>query len=283
MNIKTRELFFLILVKLTIFYLTLFLGIICAVRLATIFEYQNVELPSISLFNFLFTFFIATVLLIALITIIKKRTVKGKILKVLFGSISLFGSLMFFNAFLPAMFSLILVLFLGLWWIKKPTVLNQDILMVFAFSGIGAQLGLSLDYRVVILILIVLSIYDFIAVYKTKHMVKMAKEMIEVGTIPGFVFPFQTSGFLKSTAEVKPGEGKFLILGGGDIILPLMFSVSLLEFGVLTSFLVSIFSLIGVLFNFLLLFLQKERKPIPALPLISLFSITGYFFIKLFD
>jgi hypothetical protein len=40
-------------------------------------------------------------------------------------------------------------------------------------------------------------------------MVKMAKDMIEAGTILGLVFPFEPVGFLKSTSEVKPGEGKF--------------------------------------------------------------------------
>ena len=130
-----------------------------------------------------------------------------------------------------------------------------------------------------ILILVVLSIYDFIAVYKTKHMVKIARDMIESGTILGLVFPFEFSGFLKSIREIRPGEGKFLVLGGGDVAFPLIFSVSVLGSGISKSFLIALFSLFGLIANFLFFIKQKERKPIPALPLISLFSIIGYFLV----
>jgi presenilin-like A22 family membrane protease len=112
-------------------------------------------------------------------------------------------------------------------------------------------------------------------------MVKMAKDMIEAGTILGLVFPFEPVGFLKSTNEVKPGEGKFLILGGGDVAFPLIFSVSLIKIGIWKSFLVAFFSLLGLFANFLLFIFQKERKAIPALPLISLFSIIGYLIISI--
>jgi presenilin-like A22 family membrane protease len=106
--------------------------------------------------------------------------------------------------------------------------------------------------------------------------------MIESGTILGLVFPFEFSGFFKSTREIKPGEGKFLILGGGDVALPLIFSVSLLKFGIFKSFFVAFFSLFGLFSNFLLFLLQKKREGIPALPLISLFSILGYLLLRVY-
>jgi presenilin-like A22 family membrane protease len=182
---------------------------------------------------------------------------------------------------LPEPVPLILVFLLIFWWIKNPIVLNQNLLIIFSLAGIGASLGLGLKPEAVILILIILSIYDFIAVYKTKHMVKIAKDMIEAGTILGLVFPFEPLGFLKSTKEIKPGEGKFLVLGGGDVAFPLIFSVSLLKFGILKPFIVALFSLLGLFANFLIFIFQKERKAIPALPLISLFSIIGYFVISI--
>jgi presenilin-like A22 family membrane protease len=181
---------------------------------------------------------------------------------------------------LPEPIPLILVFLLIFWWIKRPIVLNQNLLIIFSLAGIGASLGLSLKPESVILILIVLSVYDVIAVYKTKHMVKIAKDMIEAGTILGLVFPFEPIGLLRSTKEIKPGEGKFLVLGGGDVALPLIFSVSLIKIGIWKSFLVAFFSLLGLFANFLLFIFQKERRAIPALPLISLFSIVGYFIVS---
>jgi len=276
MNLKSKEIFFVFLIEAVLFYFTLTLGILCAIELQKILKFQKLELPSISSFEFIFYFFLATVFLFLIFRFLREKKIKSKIYKILFLSISFFSSLIFFESFLAEPIPLFLVFLLIFWWIKNPIVLNQDLLMIFSLAGIGASLGLSLKPKVVILILIILSIYDFVAVYKTKHMVKIAKEMIETGTILGLIFPFEPSGFLKSTKEIKPGEGKFLILGGGDVALPLIFSVSLLKIGILKSFLVSLFSLLGLLFNLLFFFKQKERKPIPALPLISFFSITGY-------
>jgi presenilin-like A22 family membrane protease len=281
MNLKNKEIFFLFFIEAFLFYLTLALGILCAKKLERISEIQKIEIPSFSSLEFIFYFFLATLFAFLIFRFLRERVIKGKIYKILFLSVSFFSSLIFFESFLPEPIPLILVFLLIFWWMKKPIVLNQDLLIIFSLAGIGASLGLSLKPEAVILILIILSIYDFIAVYKTKHMVKMARDMIEAGTILGLAFPFEPFGFLKSTKEIKPGEGNFLILGGGDIALPLIFSVSLHKFGILKPFIVAIFSLLGLFANFLLFIFQKERNAIPALPLISLFSIIGYFIVSM--
>jgi presenilin-like A22 family membrane protease len=281
MNLKNKEIFFLFLTEAFLFYLTLALGILCATNLEKILEIRKIEIPSFSSLEFIFYFFIATLFAFLIFRFLRERIIKGKVYKILFLSVSFFSSLIFFESFLPEPIPLILVFLLTFWWIKHPIVLNQNLLIIFSLAGIGASLGLSLKPKAMILILIVLSIYDFIAVYKTKHMVKIAKDMIETGTILGLVFPFEPLGFLKSAREIKPGEGKFLILGGGDVAFPLIFSVSLLKFGILKPFIVAIFSLLGLFANFLLFIFQKERKAIPALPLISLFSIIGYFIVSI--
>ena len=280
MNLKNREIFFLFLTETFLFSVTLIFGIFCAFRLEKILEIQQIEIPPLSSLKFIFYFFFATFLVFLIFKLLKTQKIKGKIYKILFVSVSFFSSLIFFESFLPEPFSLILVSLLIFWWAKNPIILNQNLLIIFSLAGIGASLGLVLKPEAVILILVVLSIYDFIAVYKTKHMVKIAKEMIETGTILGLVSPFELAGFLKSTKEIKPGEGKFLILGGGDVAFPLIFSVSLLELGILKSFIVVLFSLFGLFSNLFFFLSQKERKAIPALPLISLFSIIGYLFIR---
>jgi presenilin-like A22 family membrane protease len=281
MKLKSKEVFFLFLIEAVLFCLILSLGIFCALQLRKNLEIQKIEIPSLSFLEFIFYFLLATLFTFLIFRFLKEKIIKGKIYKILFLSVSFFSSLIFFESFLPEPTPLILVFLLIFWWIKSPIVLNQNLLIIFSLAGIGATLGLSLKPEAVILILIILSIYDFIAVYKTKHMVKIAKDMIETGTILGLVFPFEPLGFLKSTKEIKPGEGKFLILGGGDVAFPLIFSVSLLKFGILKSFVVALFSLLGLFANFLLFIFQKERKAIPALPLISLFSIIGYFIVSI--
>jgi presenilin-like A22 family membrane protease len=282
MNIKIKETTLLFLTESFLFSLTLFLGIFCAVRTQKFFNVQKIESSSVSFSQFIFYFFLATLFVLSVFYFVRRKPVKVKIYRFLFIFASFFSSLIFFESFLPEPISLILVFLLIFWWIKKPIVLNQNLLIILSLAGIGASTGLILKPEAVILILVVLSIYDFIAVYKTKHMVKIAKDMIESGTILGLVFPFEFSGFLKSTREIKPGEGKFLILGGGDVALPLIFSVSLLKFGIFKSFFVAFFSLFGLFSNFLLFLLQKKREGIPALPLISLFSILGYLLLRVY-
>jgi presenilin-like A22 family membrane protease len=280
MNLKSKEIFFLFFIEAFLFYLTLALGIFCATKLEKILEIQKIKIPSFSSFEFIFYFFLATLFAFLIFKFLRERVIKGKIYRIFFLSVSFFSSLIFFESFLPEPIPLILVFLLIFWWIKRPIVLNQNLLIIFSLAGIGASLGLSLKPESVILILIVLSVYDVIAVYKTKHMVKIAKDMIEAGTILGLVFPFEPIGLLRSTKEIKPGEGKFLVLGGGDVALPLIFSVSLIKIGIWKSFLVAFFSLLGLFANFLLFIFQKERRAIPALPLISLFSIVGYFIVS---
>ena len=276
MNLKNKEIFFLFLTEAFLFSITLIFGIFCALGLEKILEIQQIEIPPLSPLKFIFYFFFATFLVFLIFRFLKTQIIKEKIYKILFLSVSFFSSLIFFESFLPEPFPLILVFLLIFWWIKNPIILNQNLLIIFSLAGIGASLGSVLKPEAVILILVILSIYDIIAVYKTKHMVKIAKEMIETGTILGLVSPTEFTGFLKSTKEIKPGEGKFLILGGGDVAFPLIFSVSLLELGILKSLIVAIFSLFGLFANFLFFLKQRERKAIPALPLISLFSIFGY-------
>ena len=103
----------------------------------------------------------------------------------------------------------------------------------------------------------------------------MAKEMIESRAILGLVVPSSMVDFKSSLSEIKPG-GKFLILGGGDVVLPLFLCSSIISSGRFQPLIVAVFSLIGVFFSFLFFIFQKERKPIPALPPIAFFSIIGF-------
>jgi presenilin-like A22 family membrane protease len=133
---------------------------------------------------------------------------------------------------------------------------------------------------VVVLLLIVFSIYDIIAVYKTKHMIKMAKEFIEAKAIPGLILPQKFSEVSVPLKEVKMG-GRFLVLGSGDIIFPLLLVSSLVPEGIKKSFIVAFFATLGLLVSISIFLSQKTRKPIPALPPIALFSIIGFLITRL--
>jgi presenilin-like A22 family membrane protease len=165
--------------------------------------------------------------------------------------------------------------FLLFWWWKWPSVFIQDVCVVLSIAGAGSILGLTISPETAVFFLIIFSAYDIVAVYKTKHMVKMAKEMIESRAILGLVIPSSIIDFKSSLSEIKPG-GKFLILGGGDVVLPLFLCSSIISSGQPQPLIVAVFSLIGVFFSFLFFIFQKDRRPIPALPPIAFFSIIGF-------
>jgi presenilin-like A22 family membrane protease len=265
-----------------LFSLTLFLGIATSFQVTRFMNVQQAPLSPISPWQFIFSFILGTFLILGILFFIKSKPTKGKILKALFIFAVFWGMISTLDLWLESFFSnlgaamsLFLTIFLTLLLLKRPSVLIHNICMILGISGIGAILGLRIAPETMVFLLVIFSIYDFIAVYKTKHMITMAKEMVEHKAILAFIVPPKISDFKGNIAEVKPG-GKFLILGGGDIAFPLMLCSSLVARDIFSSLIVGIFSIIGLLFSFFIFILQKERKAIPALPPIALFSVLGY-------
>ena len=263
-----------------LFCLTLALGITASLKINKISEIQEISLPNISLWHFLLYFILATSFILLISFFGKFKKGKGILFKGIFILAVFWGGAFLLSLWIPAIFALFLIGILIFWWLKKPTILVHNLCIIFGIAGVGGILGLRFEPLIVVALLIILSIYDFIAVNITKHMIKTAKEMIEMGAILALVVPPKISDFRKNLKEVKPG-GKFLILGGGDITFPLLLCASLVPEGILNSLTVALFALIGLFFSFWIFAGQKIRKPIPALPPIALFSIIGFFITKI--
>jgi len=213
------------------FSLTLAIGLFSALEIQRFLKSEKIILHTVSFGNFFSYFLFATLIVLLLVYLPKIKRFRGSIYKLFFIFTSIYGTLTVLSLFLPDIFTILATIILIYWWLKFPTVIIHDLLMVLGMAGIGAMLGLSLEPKIVVLLLLVLSVYDFIAVYKTKHMITMAKSMLESGVIMGIVVPSAVSGFRKGIKEVKPG-GEFVILGGGDIVFPLLLSVSLISQGI---------------------------------------------------
>ena len=265
-----------------LFILTMVLGVFTSWKITQIPEIEIEKIPfkPASFWEFLVSFAILLSIILLAIKYLKFRSGKEILFKVFFILPVFLGGMVFWSLWLGDIPALISILILVIFWFKKPNVLVHNFLLISGMIGIGSIFGLRLDPLFVIFLLIIFSIYDIIAVYKTKHMIRMAKEFIEAGAIPGIILPQKISEFQASLKDVKIG-GRFLILGSGDIVFPLLLVSSLVPFGVLKSFIVAIFATIGVLVSIWVFVSQKTRKPIPALPPIALFSIIGYLITKL--
>jgi presenilin-like A22 family membrane protease len=234
--------------------------------------YQPVE---ISVFQFLFSFFIATLLMLLFL-----RIFKGKFMfEVFFSGAVIFGAqgplgIIFakFSAFLIAI-AIAVLRFI------YPRILTQNVAIIIGISGIAASLGMSVKPLMALIILILLSFYDIIAVYKTRHMIKLFKGMAKRGAVLALVIPKSFSLWFKKFEIIKSeNKNEFIFLGTGDLALPIFFAISALSLGVEFSLFIIFGAVIGFAVNHIIFINQKEKKPIPALPAIAFFSILGYIF-----
>lgn len=264
-----------------LFLLTAGLSISVALKIMKLRQAKQIPpAEPVSLLQFIGAFALATVFILLMPLFFKKRRWRANIFKGLFVLTVFLGGVLALGVWFSSL-ALLLMLILILAWLKFPSPLLHNLCLILAMAGLGATLALSLTPLMVVAFLVLFSIYDFIAVYKTKHMIRMAKEMMRGGAIMGFVTPQRFSDLALPLKKVKMG-GKFLILGGGDVVFPLLLVVSLLPQGIFPSLVVVLFALLGILASFLIFINQKVRAPIPALPPIAFFSILGYLLTMLF-
>lgn len=217
---------------------------------------------------FLLFFAVATAFMVVLF-----RVYRGTALyRVLFSLVAVLGLMKLFETVFPIEFSatVALVFLLGLFVV--PTVWTHDIIVILASAGIGSMFALNFSEYTAIALLLILSLYDGIAVVITKHMIALAHEMIRHQATFALFVPERMRGFVATIGTIRPGAG-FLIFGGGDLILPMIyFSVIARESIMLAGYGVG-GALAGQLLNHM--FLTTLHKPIPALPLIALGAIGG--------
>lgn len=281
MIFEKSQFFSYFIIEAILFALVFSLGIGSAYQLKRTNIYKSLGLPHISFFNFISGFIFITFLFFLLIRTLRRRSIKTKIYKGIFVFTSFFASAALLEIWISKTSFVFVVILLIIWWLKKPNVLNQNILMGLSIASMGSFFGFSIKPQTMVGLLYLFSLYDIIAVYKTKHMIEMAKDMVEQKVIFGFVIPPTVSSFFQDLKEVQAG-GNFLILGAGDITFPLLFATSLIPESLLKAIIVAIFSFVGLFFTFFLFSLQKSRHPIPALPPIAICSIFGFLITRLF-
>lgn len=226
-----------------------------------------------SLQDFMVVFVIASAVLAAGAYAKKTKAYKPTIYKGFFMLACFAGGLGLLTVFLPVFAALVVIGLLLFLWVRRATLLIHNILLAVALAG-AALLGMQFSTPSVLVLLVVISLYDFVAVYVTRHMTVLAKEMVEKKVIAGLIFPKEVSGLQQGLAKVKPDTA--VILGGGDIVFPLLLAVSLMPQGIAPALVVSLFSLGGIFLNYYLFEKQEIRAGIPTLPAVAFCAIIGY-------
>jgi presenilin-like A22 family membrane protease len=162
-------------------------------------------------------------------------------------------------------------------WHALPRVLVHDVAIAAGIGGLCALLGLSLTPLAACGLLAVLSVYDVISVYRTRHMVALAGRMLESGSVFGFLVPARPRVFLMPVREALD-QKQVMMLGSGDVGLPLVLAASAAITSTAAAAMVAVFSLIGLTVMQWLFMHQERPAPMAALPPIAAAAILGYAF-----
>ncbi|MEW5955833.1 MAG: presenilin family intramembrane aspartyl protease [Candidatus Micrarchaeota archaeon] len=167
--------------------------------------------------------------------------------------------------------------------------LRSPLLLVTA-GVVGALLGANFDLLPAVILALLLSGYDIVAVFYTKHMVTLAKELS--GRDAAFSVVFSTAPGAKRAPFPKAKGVKTRIealeLGTGDLVIPAFVATAALKLPGKGLFIggqwiagAAVAALVGSLAGMIVLFILLERKrgywpALPPLVITSLLALAVY-------
>jgi len=207
--------------------------------------------------------------------------------------------------------ALVIALIFTAWKIFRPNIIVHNLTEVLMYAGIGLIIVPLFDVKWAIALLLIISIYDMYAVWKSKHMVKMAEFQTKSNVFAGLMIPYRQDEKTKKVEifshadkeeitrtgapKIRAGKTspKNAILGGGDIAFPLIFIGSVMNGIILKlslanptmllghiktiAFLQSSIIILTTAIALTLLFVfAKKGKFYPAMPFISAGCFVGW-------
>ena len=192
-----------------------------------------------------------------------------------------------FNIYIQqATIALLVALILAFIKAFRPNIFFHNFTEIFIYSGITIIILPYLNIISAVILLLLISAYDMFAVWKSKHMIKLAKfqtkSKLFAGLIINYGLPEAKQKPLKKTVIAE--KQKTAILGGGDMAFPLIFSAAAMEslikfnqlpkqIALLETFIISLCVTIALAILFML---GKKDKFYPAMPFLSAGCFVGY-------
>jgi len=238
----------------------------------------------------LLVFFAIMLVVTVTILLIAKFWKKQFIQVIILGSIAYTSFIVFYiilsfvvTANLALLLSVIAAAILIVALVKYPEWYILDLTGIIVGVGAIGIFGISLSIFLVIVLLIGLSIYDAISVYKTKHMIDLADAVMDLRLPVMLVVPkVRTYSLLKETKGLKEKlenkeEREAFFLGLGDIVMPGILVVAALQNIPDNGLLIALSVMIGTLIGFaVLMSVVIKGKPQAGLPYLCSGAILGY-------
>jgi len=194
-----------------------------------------------------------------------------------------------FSAFMPNPIALALSAVLAFWKVFKPNQYVHNASEIFIYGGLAAIFVPIINVFSAFILLLLISAYDMFAVWKSKHMIKMAEFQTEAKMFAGLSIPYskkdeemQGAVSVHNKTGAPAQKQKVAILGGGDIGFPLLFAGAIMKelmlnnteiIGFLKALAIPFFSAIALA---ILLVKAEKSKFYPAMPFISIGCVIGY-------
>ena len=251
-------------------------------------EANQITSPQISIGIPLAYFFTVVVLMGIILFIVPISRLKIA-LKIMLTVLFSWGILVALGLSLPILVASVIAVAGGLTWFFRPRIWLHNLLLLIALVSVGTVFGFILSPWAAMSLLLVLSVYDILAV-RFGYMLWLARILSESEVLPAFIIPKQITGWnldlnkagFKKLFEDSSSERELSILGGGDIGFPLLLIVSVFfAYGFASSLIVAAFSLLGLISAYWIQLVFLKGKPMPALPPISLVSLIGFLIVYL--
>ena len=196
-----------------------------------------------------------------------------------------------FASFINNIIAAVIALIVSILKLYKPNIIIQNLSEVFIYGGLAAIFVPIINLFAAFMLLVVISIYDYISVFKTKHMIIMAKFQSSSKVFAGLLIPYE-KGKVQLKASISkfkikkpikiPKKQSVAVLGGGDIGFTLIFAGVVMKdlmlqetvlIGFLKTLIIPFF--VSLALSILLLKCQ-HNKFYPAMPILSLGCFVGY-------
>ena len=181
-------------------------------------------------------------------------------------------------AIMPQNAALFLSLVFAVWKVFKPNVIVHNLTEIFIYGGLAAIFVPIMNVFSAFIMLLVISGYDMFAVWKSKHMIKMAQFQTKTKVFAGLLIPYR----LRKKGKGKKVQVKNAMLGGGDIGFTLIFAgvvmkdlmlMNTVGIGFIKALIIPIVVSIAL---FLLFVKGKKDKFYPAMPFLTSGALIGY-------
>jgi presenilin-like A22 family membrane protease len=261
------------------------------VQRTDVYERVGVEPPQVANESFTFIYILIAVLVGTVFLLLIVKFKKRRIWKVWYFIAVFYALLIAFNALLEYIIPqsqlfapyIAFAAAIGFAAIKifRPNIIIHNITEVLMYGGIAALVVPVVNVISATILLILISAYDAYAVWKSKHMVAMAKFQSSEGVFAGLTIPYHL--------EIRPAKPasaphppnldsqspNTAILGGGDIAFPLVFAGALMK--ATGSPIRPIVVILVTTIALALLFVYgKKGRFYPAMPFITAGCFAGY-------